>query len=251
MHALVVYDITNACARSCIEKWGGNCLHCLIASYTPVYVSWMGLHYWSMLAAFQFLSSLVLPHRYTPCNFPNFQQSVQNPHLHFHWWTCYHCHMEERWSCDNSQCYLPTDQESSWSCCRYLPDSARHWPISESEWHCGDIQLYSGECQGKIINDSDCIWQWWVDNKYILMHADKNGHLTTSLYEITFPAHMVHIGTSHRILTSIYQCHRKKKTVDSLITYKLYVLILIAMATLSLLAILSFLSLYCFTRRLH
>ena len=42
--------------------------------------------------------------RFTQCNQSS---SVQNPHLHLHWWTCYHCHLEERWSCDNSQCYLP------------------------------------------------------------------------------------------------------------------------------------------------
>ena len=35
MHALVLYDIANVCARSCTEKWGGNCLFCLIASYAP------------------------------------------------------------------------------------------------------------------------------------------------------------------------------------------------------------------------
>ena len=56
MHELVLYDITNACARSCTEKFGGNCLLCLIASYAPAFA---------------------LPsHAYSTCNFasptPNF-----------------------------------------------------------------------------------------------------------------------------------------------------------------------------------
>ena len=41
MHALVLYDIANACVRSCTEKWGGNCLLCLIASYAPAIFWWL------------------------------------------------------------------------------------------------------------------------------------------------------------------------------------------------------------------
>ena len=26
--------------------------------------------------------------------------------MHIYWWTYYQCHLEERWGCDNSQCYL-------------------------------------------------------------------------------------------------------------------------------------------------
>ena len=86
---------------------------------------------------------------------------VQDPHLRLHWWSCYHCHLEEGWGCDNSQCYLPADQDSSGSCCVYLPDSTHHWLISGSKWHGEDIQLHSEECQGKIIKDSAYLWQWW------------------------------------------------------------------------------------------
>ena len=96
-------------------------------------------------------------------NIPEIWQSVQDLHLHLHWWTCCHCHLEERWECDNSQCYLPADQEDSWSCLGYIPDGAHHWPISKSEWHCWVIQLHSGECQGKIIKDSAYTWQRWVN----------------------------------------------------------------------------------------
>ena len=92
--------------------------------------------------------------RFTTCNQPDLWWP--DLHLHLHWWTCYHCHLEEKWNCDNAQCYPPAEQESSWSCCGYLPDSAHHWPISGSESNCGDIQLHSGECQRKIIKDSGC-----------------------------------------------------------------------------------------------
>ena len=96
--------------------------------------------------------------------FPQCNQSgiwpVQDPHLQLHWWTCYQCHLEERWSCDTSQCYQPADQESSGSCWGYLPNSAHYWPASESEWHSRVNQLHSGECQGKLIKGSGYTWQW-------------------------------------------------------------------------------------------
>ena len=90
--------------------------------------------------------------RFATCNQPDLWWPVQDFHLHLHWWTCYHCHLEKKLECDNSEYYLPANQESSWSC-KYLPDNAHHWLISESEWHPRDIQLHSGECQGKIIKD--------------------------------------------------------------------------------------------------
>ena len=104
--------------------------------------------------------------RFPQLNQSEIRLSVQNLHLHLYWWTCYHRHLEERWDCDNFQCYPQTNQENSWSCCWYLPDSARHWLIRESEWHFGDIQLHSGECQGKIVKDGGC---WWVDLVYMLL----------------------------------------------------------------------------------
>ena len=45
--------------------------------------------------------------RFTHCNWFNLWWPVLDPHLHLHWWTCYHCHLEERWGRDNSQCYPP------------------------------------------------------------------------------------------------------------------------------------------------
>ena len=129
--------------------------------------------------------------RFSQCEQSEIYQSVQNPHLHFRWWTCYQCHLEEKWECDNSEYYLPADQNSSWSCCRYLPDSAHHWPISESEWHCGDIQLHSGECQGKLIKDSFCISQWLV-------------HFINNLLEPRWCVVCVLITTVNWLLTSDY-----------------------------------------------
>ena len=106
------------------------------------------------------LLSLVHPCRFTHCNQFNFWWPVQNPHLHLHWWTCYNCHLEKKWACDKYKCYPPADQEISWSCWWYLPDSAHHWPISGSEWHCGDIQLHSGECQGRVFRHSVYCTRW-------------------------------------------------------------------------------------------
>ena len=54
--------------------------------------------------------------RFSQCNQFNFWCPLYHPHLYLHWWTCYHCHLEERWDFDNSQCYPPADQEISWSC---------------------------------------------------------------------------------------------------------------------------------------
>ena len=94
--------------------------------------------------------------RFTHCNKFNIWWPVQDPHLRHHWWTCHHCHLEEKWGSDNSQCYPPANQEYSWSCWRYLPDSAHHWSISVSEWCCGDIQLHSGKCHRTKFTYSGC-----------------------------------------------------------------------------------------------
>ena len=44
----------------------------------------------------------IYPCRFTQCKRFNFWWPVQDPYLHLHRWTCYHCHLEERWGCDNS-----------------------------------------------------------------------------------------------------------------------------------------------------
>ena len=102
------------------------------------------------------LALLIYLCRFSQCNQFNFSCPLYHPHLYLHWWTCYQCHLEEGWGCDNCQWYPPANQESSWSCCRYLPDSAYHQFISGFQWHCGDIQLHIGECQGTVFTDSGC-----------------------------------------------------------------------------------------------
>ena len=101
---------------------------------------------------------LLIPSRFTYCNQFNFWCTVYYLHLYLHWWTCYHCYLEERWGCDNTEHYPPANQETSWSCYGYLPDIAHHW----SESHFGDIQLHSGKCQRRIFKNSGCT-RWDVN----------------------------------------------------------------------------------------
>ena len=156
--------------------------------------------------------------RFSHCNQPGIWP-VQDPHLRLHWRTCYQCHLEERWGCDNSQYYPPADQESSWSCCGYLPDSAHHWLISGPEWHCGDIQLHSGECQRSVFRN---IGYMWVDlNTYIHCtlllppFIEKDSSMAACLHEVTFPVYswqstiLVETYSTHWVITCLSQHFHK------------------------------------------
>ena len=69
---------------------------------------------------------LVYSCRFTQWKQFNLRLQVKNIHLHLHWWTSYHCHLEAKWGCDNTQCYTSADQTLSLSREGYLPDSAHH-----------------------------------------------------------------------------------------------------------------------------
>ena len=78
------------------------------------------------------------------------RQRVQDPHLHLHWWTCYHCHLDKGWSCDHSQYNPPADTDDSRYCWRHLPEHTHHCSVSDWRQSLWLIQLYGGEFQGKF-----------------------------------------------------------------------------------------------------
>ena len=141
--------------------WWINTQMCLTTTPTEEY-NYILLSYRSSI-----MKVVVLyPFRFTHCNQFNYWWPVQDTHLHLHWWACYHCHLEERWGCDKSQCYPPADQEISWCGWWYLPDSAHLWPISGLEWHSRNIQLHSGECQGRVFQDGVCT-RWDFNSMFL------------------------------------------------------------------------------------